>query len=913
MHSERKSITSESRDEIDTGELDFLMLKRVVFYFFLTSWSFSVYAQTDRLFQAEANEPIIGLIAKAEAQYAFKAFYKTDWLLGLTTDQSYRDKPFFELINEQLDRHQLSAYFFDEQTLVIVPDPDFRPSTKSSEQLTEGQVVAIGSANLSRGDQATLSGYVLDGQTGSPIPSAAVYALDLNRGVSTDENGYYTIQLPIGQQRMRFSFIGYANAVVTLNVQSNGSFNMDMFDQVTELAGVTVTSEAPDANISSVDMGTARLNIQQVKKLPVMMGEVDVLKSLMLLPGVTTVGEGAGGFNVRGGSVGENLILQDGAEIFNASHLFGFFSTFNPDMVEELTLYKSGGITADKGGRLSSILDVSLKEGDKNEFHGRGGIGSLMTRLALEIPLKEDKAALSIGGRTTYSDWLLRQYDDIDLQKSEASFSDVNAKLSLDLGPNDNLNINTYWSNDRFKLASDTLFNYGTLMASANWNHAFSDHLSNSLQVSLGQYASGIRDEFGDQQFEMEGKINYFSLTDELGFDLNEFHDLKFGTRINLYDVYQGDIRPINNSINITPLNIPRERGLETAVFAMDNWTVNEKLSINYGLRFSVFNNMGPGDEFVYQAGLPKSVASIIDTLSYTSSQVISTYAGLEPRLTFRYQFDEKSALKGGYNRMRQYMHLVSNTAAITPVDVWQPSNTHVRPAVSDQWSIGYFRNFNNNSIEASIELYYKRTRDILDFKGGASLLLNPALEADLIQGIGRARGAEILFKKKDGRAKGWLSYTYSRTEIKAESEFESETVNEGEYYPANYDKPHNLSLVFSYDFTKRITFTANFNYSTGRPITIPTSVYRIGPFNSFPDFSERNAFRIPDYHRLDLSLSIDQGFSKLKKVKGEWNFSVYNVYNRMNAYSIYFTETGRAFKLSILGIIPSVGYNFIF
>lgn len=889
------------------------MLKRVILLCLFLGFSLAVYAQQDLRISGEINKTLSQFIQEKESEYSFKAFYKSEWLTGLTINGDFNNTPLLEVINSSLTPAKLKAYFFDRNTLVIIPETTYSLQPQSKELVDPNTVISIGSTGLSSGQNAVLKGFVLDGQSGKAIPNASVYGMDSDNGVQTNSDGFYSLELPLGKQRVRYSFIGYENAVVTLDIQSNGTFNMDMFDEVTELGSVTVTSDAPDANISSVDMGVEKLDIQEVKKLPVLMGEVDVIKTLTLLPGVTTVGEGAGGFNVRGGSVGENLVLQDRSEIFNSSHLFGFFSTFNPDMVEQLTLYKAGGIQADQGGRLSSILDVRLKEGDKREFHGRGGIGSLMTRLSLETPIVKDKVAFTIGGRITYSDWLLQQFDDIDLKQSEAGFADVNAKLTFDLSEKDQIHISAYWSKDRFKLANDTLFNYGTALGSITWNHAFSDRLVGTTHFNLGRYESDVKDEEGSNQFKMDSNIDYTTISQDFDYQVNEQHGLKFGAKANLYDVYQGDLVPLDGSINSEPIIIPKERGLEIAAYIADQWTVNSKLSINAGLRWSMFNNMGPGDDFVYAPGQPKSPNSIIDTINYGAGESIQKYSGFEPRIGLRYQIDAKSSIKGGFNRMRQYLHLVSNTAAITPVDVWQMSNSHIRPAVSDQLAVGYFRNFQGNSIEASVELYYKLTKDILDYKGGANLLLNPTLEADLLQGKGRARGIEFLVRKKEGKVKGWLSYTYSRSEIQAVSEFENETVNEGEYYPANYDKPHNLSVVFTYDFTKRISFTANFNYSTGRPITIPTSIYRIGPFNSFPDYSRRNEYRIPDYHRLDISLSIAQGFSKNRKFKGEWNFSIYNVYNRMNAYSIYFTEAGRAYKLSILGIIPSVSYNFIF
>lgn len=873
----------------------------------------SLKAQQELKVSGNINKPLSQFISEQASNFGFEAFYKQEWIRGLEVTGDFQNTDLLEVINSALGTAKLSAYFFDRQTLIIIPNANFGLGNQRVERQDPNSTISIGSASISSGGTAMLKGFVLDGQTGEAIPSAAVYSMDNDIGVSTGDDGYYSIELPLGKQRVRYSFIGYENAVVTLDIQSSGTFNMEMYDEVIELNSVTVTSEALDANVSSVDMGVETMNIQQVKKLPALMGEVDVIKSLVLLPGVTTVGEGAGGFNVRGGSVGENLVLQDGSEIFNSSHLFGFFSTFNPDLVEQLTLYKAGGIQADQGGRLSSILDVRMKEGDKEEFHGRGGIGSLMTRLSVETPIIKDKVSLSIGGRITYSDWLIKQFDDIDLKQSEAGFADANAKLSMELSPKDQLDISAYWSGDRFKLANDTLFNYGTALGAITWNHAISDRWTSTTHANVGRYESDVKDEAGDNKFQMDSNIDYASVSQNFDFSASDKHAFKLGAKASLYDVNQGELYPLDDAINAEPIIMPKERGLEIAAYITDQWTISNKLSMNLGLRWSMFDNQGPGEDFVYEPGRPKSPNTIIDTVNYAKGESIHSYSGFEPRIGIRYQINNNSSIKAGYNRMRQYLHLVSNTAAITPVDVWQLSNKHVRPAVSDQWALGYFRNFADNSIEASVEVYYKLTTDILDYKGGAELLLNPALEADLLQGEGRAKGIEFLLKKKEGSAKGWLSYTYSRSEIRAVGETSAETVNNGEYYPANYDKPHNLSVVFSYDFTKRVTLTANFNYSTGRPITIPTSIYRIGPFNSFPDYSRRNEFRIPDYHRLDLSLTIDQGFSKNKKLKGEWNFSIYNVYNRRNAYSIYFTEIGRAYKLSILGIIPSISYNFIF
>jgi outer membrane receptor protein involved in Fe transport len=429
----------------------------------------------------------------------------------------------------------------------------------------------------------------------------------------------------------------------------------------------------------------------------------------------------------------------------------------------------------------------------------------------------------------------------------------------------------------------------------------------------MGQYRSDIEDEQGNNRFVMKSKINYASLAQDFVFSQLQNHEIKFGAKGIRYEINQGDLVPNENSVNVEAVNIPKEMGIEMAFYINDSWRVNDDFSINLGLRYSSFNTLGEGEVSVYQAGVPMSEESVINTISYAKGESIQKYGGFEPRLSLRYVINDVSSIKGGYNRLRQYMHLVSNTAAVTPVDLWQMSNAHVRPAISDQYTIGYFRNFSDDEIEASVEAYYKSTTDILDYKGGAKLLLNNFLESDLLQGEGRARGIEFSLKKKAGNTTGWVSYTYARTEIRAISEFPEESVNNGDYYPANYDQPHNLSLVLTQKLSKRVTFNANFLYRTGRPITIPSSVYRIGPFRAFPNFSRRNEFRIPDYHRVDVSLTFDQGFKKDRKVKSQWNFSIYNLYARKNAYSIYFTDNSRAYKLAVLGIVPSISYNFIF
>lgn len=876
----------------------------------------SAFSQTSDTFPVSGNynQPLSEFIQSVQDQYKIKVFVQPEWIVNLRVEGSYNETPALEIITALITPINLKLSAYSYGNYVILPDEGFVLPEDNTNNADQGpSIVTIGNAAQAAGGIATLNGYIKDGKNGETILGATVYALNLERGVVTNEFGFYTIELPTGRHRLRVSFLGYEDEIREIEVRSTGSLDMELFEGLTQLSTVTVTGDAPDENVRGVSMGVEKINIQTIKKLPSLMGEVDVIKSLVLLPGVSTVGEGASGYNVRGGSVGENLILQDGAEVFNSSHLFGFFSAFNPDIVKGLNLYKGGGVPANLGGRLSSILDVQLRDGNFKQLEGNGGVGLLMSRLMLEGPIQKDKSSFIIGGRGSYSDWILSQAKDLDLKQSEAGFYDANIKITQEINSSNKLYLTGYISDDRFKLANDTTFNFGSRIVSLKWNHVFSDNIFSSTTATVGQYKYKVKDDVGINQFEMDAAIDYRAVDTELELGFIANHNIVVGGRASLYEISQGNLVPLETNLNSEAINIPSEKALEWALYIADEWEMTKGITVSAGLRYSDFRNLGPGDVFVYDPDLPKSTGTIIDTVSYANGDLIQSYGGFEPRLGLRVALGATSSFKASYNRMRQYMHLVSNTVAVTPIDVWQLSNTHIRPATSDQYSVGYFRNFKDNSIETSIEAYYKKTNDVLDYKGGATLLLNETLEADLLQGEGRARGIEFLLKKKDGRVTGWLSYTYSRTELRAASQFSSETVNNGEYYPANYDKPHDLTIVLDYKVGKRVNFTANFTYSTGRPITVPTATYRLGSIRSLADYSGRNQFRIPDFHRLDLSLTIGRGFKRSKRVKSEWNISVYNVYGRKNAYSVFFDRNSRAYKLSILSVIPSISYNFRF
>jgi TonB-dependent receptor-like protein/carboxypeptidase-like protein len=863
-----------------------------------------------------SNVPLEQVFTQIQSDYGVKIFYNSAWVKGTNISKSGNEVPILEFLTSILTPLNMKVDGYDLHNYVVFVNEDFDNRANAAilaTPLASASIIQIGNPAGQPGSTATISGYVKDGKDGETIIGATVYSLENQKGTTTNDQGYFKLEIPTGIQRIRISFIGFADEIREIRLGSDGTLDIELFEGLVRLESVTVTGIAPDQNVKSLDMGVEKLSIGTIQKLPRLLGEADVVRSLVLLPGVTTVGEGASGYNVRGGSVGENLILQDGAEVFNSSHLFGFFSAFNPDLIRNVTLYKGGSVPANMGGRLSSILDVQLKEGNFKKVEGNGGIGLMTSRLSLEGPIVKDKTSLLIGGRVSYSDWILNKFNDIDLKQSSANFYDANIKISHEFSASDKIYLSGYTSRDNFSLASDTIFNYGSDLATLKWNHLFSPKVFLSSIATIGNYSYDVEDKRGLNQFSLESSIFYQSGETVLDVDLSDRNKFSIGAKATIYENSQGDFTPGDNSFNLTPVSIPKDKSIESAVFFTDTWEITKGLSLSFGVRYSNWKNVGPADVYIYEEGVPMTTGSIIDTLSFESGETVQSYSGFEPRASLRISLNNSTSLKVSYNKMRQYMHLVSNTVAVTPIDVWQMSNYYIRPAVSDQYSVGLFKNFANNRIETSVEYYYKATKDILDYKGGAKLLLNQTLETDLLQGEGRARGIEFLIKKKSGTVTGWLSYTYSRTELKAVSEFDNESVNRGEWYPANYDKPHDFTAVLDYKVGKRVSFNANFTYSTGRPITAPTSSYAIGQLRSLADYSRRNQFRIPDYHRLDVSLTIGRGFKKARKYKSEWNIAIYNVYGRKNAYSIYFDQSSNAHKLSILGMVPSVSYNFKF
>lgn len=759
----------------------------------------------------------------------------------------------------------------------------------------------------------TLSGYVRDEETGEELIGANVYLDSLNIGTTTNLYGYYSLSIPAGDYRLSFSYVSYDLSQTNLSLFNNETINIDLSPAGVELQNVVVQASSVDNPVDNLEMGTAKLGINTVKKSPALLGESDPLQTIQLMSGVSSVGEGSLGINVRGGSIDQNLILLDEAPVFNPSHLIGFFSIFNPDAIKGMTLYK-GSAPARYGGRISSVLDIRQKEGNTKAFKGNGGLGTVFGRLTLEAPIIKDKGAFIVSGRRSYIDLLLKAATS-EADMAEVFYYDLNVKGNYKLNQNNRLFLSGYFGKDAFGF--DDLFSlrWGNTTGTIRWNHIFNDKLFSNFTAIYSQYDYRISIDLPLQISQRSGIANY-NFKSDLTFFMDPDNTIDFGVNTITYDFQLGDIN-VPESEELQEFEIQPETAQETAVYFNHERKLNSQLSLQYGLRYSTYVNLGATVLPIYQKGLPRSDATIIDTLRFKKGEVVKFYHGPEPRMTLKFNPTKTSSLKINYSRNRQYLQLISNTTSATPVDIWRSASTYIKPLVSDQVSLGYFRNLEKLGFDLSFEIYYKKIRNLLDYKQGAELLLNDNLETELLEGIGRAYGAELTLTKSIGKLNGWLTYTLSRSERKVSGNSPEERINEGAYYPSNYDKTHDISLATIYEANKRWSFGANFVLTSGRAITFPSSRYEYGGF-IVPDSPERNNQRLPAYHRLDLSATLDG--KKNKRWQGSWTFSIYNVYLRRNAYSIFFREKKdspfetEAVRLSILGaLIPGVTYNFKF
>jgi len=911
---------------------------RVILLSFILSllWT-NAWSQSEKLFNGSfQNISFIQFIEELEKRTDYRFFLDPRWVDSVMVNINLTDNTLEEALNEVLKGTDLKyaiaskheVFLTKTEPLVTILPLDFFDTSmasdsikkkndyvriEESEKIKTEKAIVIGTKNANSRPNASIAGYIRNIKSGEPVIGATIMIDDPLIGVATDPTGYYSITLPKGAQKLKIRSIGMKSTERNVLLHGDGKLNIEMEEEVTPLKEIIVQSDR-DAMVMGMKMGTDKLDLKTLKQIPLALGEVDVIKAVLTLPGVQSVGEGTTGFNVRGGATDQNLILFNDAIIYNPSHLFGFFSAFNPDLLKNVELYKSG-IPAEFGGRISSVLDISTREGNKKKFSGSGGISPITGRLALEGPIVKEKSSFLIGARSTYSDWLLQKIPSDALKNSEASFYDVNLNLNHEFNTKNYLHVSGYLSKDRFKFQNDTSYRYSNKMAAIKWRHIFNNKFLAELGGNYTSYDYAIESNNNPvNAFELSYTLQQSNLAAAFNYILSARHTLNFGASTIFYKLSPGQLQPSGQQSLIVPDGIQHEQANESAVYLGDQFELNKRLSFYVGLRYSFFKNTGPRNVYSYEPGVSKDVTTIIDTVSYASGQKISTSGGPEVRLSMRYIITDQSSVKLSYNRMRQYLQMLSNTTSISPTDIWKLSDPYIKPLLGDQWSIGYYKSV--KTMEFSAEVYYKQMKNFLDYKGGAELILNHHIETDVLNAAGKAYGVEFMVKKTSGKLNGWLSYTYSRSLLRTNGLLPSETINRGEYYPSNYDKPHAINFIGNYKFNRRFSLSGNIVYSTGRPITLPLAKYEVdGTTRLF--YSDRNQYRIPDYFRIDFGINIE-GNHKIKKLAhSSWNFSVYNLTGRDNAYSVYFTtENGavKGYKLSVFGsAIPTITYNFKF
>lgn len=784
------------------------------------------------------------------------------------------------------------------------------------------------SAPLHSQQKYTLSGTVTEAVSNETLIGVTIVIPELGTGTTTNEYGFYSLTLPEGEYEIRVSYLGFRELTRTLGLTEDQSINFALFEMVEELEEVVVTENAEQLNIRTPQMSVNTISVQTIKKIPVVLGEADVIKSLLLLPGVTSAGEGASGFNVRGGAADQNLILLDEATIFNSSHLFGFFSVFNPDAIKDVKLFK-GGIPARYGGRVSSVLEIFQKEGNSKEFHMNGGIGAVASRLLAEGPILKDRAAFLVGGRASYAHLFLPLLD-ID---NTAYFYDLNTKLNYRINENNNLFLSGYFGRDVFGIANSFENTYGNSVLNFRWNHLFSNKLFSNLSLIYSDYYYGLELDFVG--FKWNSGIQNFNVKYDLKHYLDDALQINYGLNNIYYRFNPGEIAPNSPDSGIVEEQLIQKYANEFAAYVDVEQELSDRLSVEYGLRWSYFMRLGQEELNVYANDNPVNFDPFLliyqeaDPISVATpgrGGTLATFNTFEPRFSFAYTWNATNAIKGSYTRIAQYLHLLSNTSSPTPLDVWTPSGPFVKPQLLDQYALGYFRNFREGRYTLETEMFYKDIQNRIDYIDGANLIANNAIEQVILNGMARAYGLEFLLRKNEGRLQGWLAYTLSRSEQRTpgrtldtdNGRSNRETgINLGEWYSTPYDKTHDVAVFGSFELNRKWSFNSNFIYQTGQPTNYPIGQFEFQGL-TIPYYGKRNRERLPDYHRIDLSATLRPEKNKDRSWQSEWIFSIYNLYNRRNAASISFrrnqdTGVNEAIRTSIFGIVPAVTYNFKF
>lgn len=887
----------------------------------------------------------VEFVGKVEQFTDARFYYLDNWVQGIRISASGEDISLLETLRGNILPAGLDFYIDEDLKVYIAPVnvisstlPDYLVKDSPTDTLTTSQaekelsiteqryiegrkaglretiVVGSGAGN---GDQsrAVVFGKMMDRESAEPLIGATIYVQELEKGAITDVNGHYNIVLIPGKYTVDFSSMGMETGQFYLIVHSGGKLDISLEKSLIPIKEVVIEASRYH-NVKGTQMGFERLNYKAVKEIPVVMGEKDILKVIQMLPGVQNVGEGASGFNVRGSAVDQNMIYVRKVPVYNSSHLFGFFSSINPDIIRDFSLYKSS-VPANYGGRLASFFDIETRQGNMNKYTARGGISPITGHVAVEGPIVKEKSAFVLSARSSYSNWILKQMEDPALRNSDALFYDLAGTLTFKVNDKNQVKTFAYYSKDKFLLGSTNQYEYSNAGASIDLHHRFSSRVSGDLAAVYGKYAFQTIDKAIDLfAYKHDYSINHSELKADFSWFSLGSHKLTFGGSGIYYWIDRGLVEPYGDLSLRSPLYLGTESAVETALYIADEITLSSRLTVYGGMRFNYFMALGPADVLVYEEGLPKEINNITDTLSFEAGQVAKRYSGFEPRIAINYLLGANNSVKASYNRVRQFLFMLSNTIAVSPVDQWKLCDYNIIPPYVDQISTGYYHDFRGGGISTSLEAYYKWVSNAIEYRDGASFMNNQHIEQETLQGNQRAYGIEFMLKKNVGKLNGWISYGYSRSLMHFESDFPEESINKGMEYPSNYDRPHSLNLVSNYRIDRRLSLSVNVVYTSGRPVTYPVSIYYTDNVE-YIHYSERNKYRIPDYFRIDLSVNVEGNLKKRKVGHSFWMLNIYNLTGRDNVYSVYFkNEDGiiNGYKLSIFAQpIITLSWNFKF
>jgi len=911
----------------------------IILAFFISFIPLHAQVDTEVIIQEDYNNSeFIEFAGILNERYNVQVYYFTGWVKDIKIKQSETPQSLNAILSNTLLESEVSYYLNDQKQIVLtygskiksefemldssefeIEEQELREvytgSDATSQSITdfESEWVVIGDpASPEQKPQVTLSGNVHNLDNGESLEGVLIYVEELKTGTTTDSSGYFELNMRQGRYQLTFQSIGLKDVTRKLQLYASGQLDVGMGELVLNIEEVVVRADRKD-NVESVQLGVEALKIGTIKELPALMGEVDIVRSALMLPGVQSVGEFSSGINVRGGGADQNLILINGAPVYNASHLFGFSSSFSPDVVEGFELYKSS-IPVKYGGRISSVLEIDMKEGNSEKWKLKGGISPVTSRISTEGPIGENTTFIA-STRLTYSDWILKRLENASFRNSSANYQDFTARVKTKFKKNNHIDISTYISNDAFTLDSDTSFAYQNFNLTAKYQHSFSDKLFGTLSGTYSQYTYDISSDGNlANGFDLNYKIRHTEMRAHFSYAAHEKHQINFGINAINYNLTPGNIYPSNPSSIIETKELETEKAIESSIYLSDQWNILENLSLYVGLRYTFYGFLGPKTVNNYQEDAARVKQNITGVTQYNSGDLIKSYIAPEFRVSMRYGIDDNTAIKAAVSRNRQYLSMLFNSASISPAATWKLSDAHILPQTGDQVSLGIFRNLLDDNLEFSVEGYVKRISNMIDYKAGAQLTLNEFLETDVVNGQGKAYGIEVLLKKHGRKLNGWLSYTYSRTMFKADSPYFDDRINQGEWFPSNFDKPHDFSLVGFYRVSRRFSISNNLIYSTGRPITIPVAKYQFSGGTRL-QYSKRNEFRVPNQFRWDLSINLEGNHKKKKLAHSSWSLSVYNVLGRKNVYSIYFVSDGEnasGYKLSIFGKpIFTLTYNF--